>query len=191
MVLLATGVLALLVAAPGRRALAARIALEAYTQRIPDDGPHVVSYLLRVLGDRAPIHGDQLRQSVSERVSSYPGDTSGAEQLEHEMAAGRKHFIEGEYAKAAEQLARARQRVIAHQALIAVDQTLREPLHRATLFLAHALLRLGRRDRAVELISETVRSFPDRELSLVHHGPDLVRLYREVRRALQKSSRAN
>lgn len=166
---------------------ARRIVLQAYAERIPEDGVHYVSYLLRTLGDLAPLHGDALRSALEEQVSRDAGESSPVDDLREMVAAGRQQFIEGQYAAAAKTLERARQGLVERQALVAIDQTLREPLHRATLFLAHAYLRLGEKTQAAELVGEAMRSFPDRELSLVHHGPDLVGLYREVRAALGTS----
>lgn len=158
-----------------------RIAIQSYASKIPEEGPNYASYLLRTMGPQAPLHGDALRAFLESRMSRDPGVVTGADELRAAVTRGRLQFIEGEYAQAIRLLGDARHSMLQRQALMAADQTLRSQLHRATLFLAHAYLRLQDNAKAVSLVSEVVRSYPDRELSLVQHGPQLVDLYKRVR----------
>jgi hypothetical protein len=167
------------------------VLLHAYAERVPEEGLHYVNYLLRTLGDRAPRHGDPLRSAVETRVSRNPGTGIDVAKLRQQVDAGCQHFIEGEYEQSIQELSVARTKMLTQQAMMAVDQTLRDVLHRTTLFLAHAQLRAGNASEAATLVAETIRSFPDRSLSPVHHGPDLVRLFRQERRRLRQQERGS
>jgi hypothetical protein len=102
---------------------------------------------------------------------------------------GRRQFIEGEYKRAITQLDRARSLLLAKVALVASDQGLRDLLHKASLFLSHALLRDKQGERAAEVVSQVIRSFPDRDLSMVRYGPELVAFYKRVRREMDRQAR--
>lgn len=165
------------------------VALEVYAGAPPEDSRHYVDYLLRTMGKEAPLHGAELRQKIESNLSHSPGTSEPPRNIRHLVEDGRRLFIEGLFMDAAAQLEQARETLMNKVALVASDQTLRDALHTALLMLAHSYLRLKQPDRATEMISQVVRSFPDRDLSMVRYGPDLVSFYKKVRREMDRQPR--
>ena len=183
----ATGVLLLL--ALRASAWGDPIALESYAGAPPGDARYFVDYLLRSMGQQAPLHGARLRQRIEANLSRSPGTIEPPRNIKHLVEDGRRLFIEGQFMDAVAQLEQARETLMGTVALVASDQTLRDALYKSLMVLGHCYLRLKQPDRATEMVSQAVRSFPDRDLSMVRYGPDLVTFYKKVRRELDRQPR--
>jgi hypothetical protein len=167
------------------------ILLQSHAGEIPDDAGTYVAQLVRALGSDAPLHGAALGQKVEASLSGTAGSKSRPVGIQQQVEQGRKRFINGEFRQAIAKLEQARGQLMKKVALVASDQRLRDTLHKASLFLAHAYLRDKQGERATERISEVIRSFPDRDLSLVRYGPDLATFYRKVRQELTRQPRGS
>jgi hypothetical protein len=164
---------------------AGAILLQSYVGDPPEAARHYVSYLIRTLGVHAPRNGLALQREL-ERLSAFAGGAIPTREVRARVEEGRRQFIEGEFSSAIALLEEARRALQRHVAQLASDQRLRDTQHRALLVLAHAYLRTRQRALATDRIGEVIRSFPDRDLSLVQYGPELVKLYRDVRRELDR-----
>ncbi len=176
-------------AAPAPAQAEQTILLRSSVGAPPTDANYYIGFMLRLLGDEAPLHGPALRRRVEARLSRPAGTRGSTTDLRALVKDGRRLMIEGEFAQAAARLEQARVKILARTAEVASDQGLRRALHATLLLSAHASLRTGRAQRATELVSEVIRSFPDRELSLVKYSPDLVKFYKKVRRELDRQQR--
>jgi hypothetical protein len=190
-VLLAATLLALLLPALPRPAAAEGSASILLLSRAgtDEDVSHYVEFLLGTLGERAPLHGAALARQIESRLSAGPGPLERVD-LASTVARGRRLFLEGEFPAAIDTLESARRALRGRTALVAADPQLRDAMHSALLLLAHAHLRNDQRDKARSRIIEALRSFPDRDLSLVQHGPELAAFFREVRRELGRQRQA-
>lgn len=164
-----------------------RVILQAYSKQIPHSGPVYAKRVVDALASQAPLHGAALKRAIEARLSLDAGVLSSANDIRDQVKRGCDQFLEGEYSTAVRVLSQARDIMLASQALMAEDQTLRSELHRTTLFLAHAHLRLDEKARATELLGEVIRSFPDKEPSRAIYGPDLIAQYRHVRESMRRS----
>ncbi|MCC6749029.1 MAG: PEGA domain-containing protein [Deltaproteobacteria bacterium] len=183
-------VVSLLALAPRVRAQG-NLLLESHVGERPRQTRELVEYLTGQLGAESPVHGAALKQLLESRLSSDPGPLDASAQLKRLVDAGRRQFLEGEYQTAIVTLEQARLGQTRHTALLAGDQALRQPLYQTLMYLAHAYLRTGQNEKAVERVSEVVRSFPDRDLSVATFGPQVVKLYRQVRAELDRQRRTN
>lgn len=165
------------------------ILLESYAGDPPPEAGNYVSAVVGSMGDAAPLHGTALRQQIEVRLSATPGPPALPEQTKDLVKRGKADFIEGNFKQAIAKLERARTALLERPALLATDQGLRDSLHMALLYLGHAYLRTGEGEKATERVSEVIRSFPDKELSLVRYGPELVKFYRKVRREMLQQPR--
>jgi len=165
------------------------ILLESHAGKPSEDTRYFLDYLVRTMGKDAPLHGAALRKRIEDDLSRPAGSPERPKKIRHLVEDGRRLFIEGEFKAAVTQLERARQTLMGRVALVASDQTLRDALHKALMFMAHALLRLKQPDPATELVSQVIRSYPDRDLSMVRYGPELVSFYKKVRRELDRQPR--
>lgn len=182
--------LALLLLALSAPARAERpVMLHSFTGAPSEDARYFVDYVARGLGKDAPLHGDALRQRIEASLSRTAGSTEPPPRIKHLVEEGRRQFIEGEFDKAIAELERARELLMSKVAVVASDQTLRDALHKTLLVLAHALLRTKQGERATELVGQAIRSFPDRDLSMIRYGPDLVAFYKKVRREMDRQPR--
>lgn len=167
------------------------ILLQSHAGAIPDDARTYVAQLVRALGSDAPLHGAALGKKVEASLSDTAGSKTRPVGIRQLVEQGRKRFINGEFRQAIAKLEQARGQLTRKVALVASDQGLRDTLHKASLFLAHAYLRDKQGERATERISEVIRSFPDRDLSLARYGPDLATFYRKVRQELNRQPRGS
>jgi hypothetical protein len=169
------------------------ILLESYAGARPDQAVPYVRQLLASMGEAAPLHGPRLRQQIDSRLARGTGSGAEAARLRATVEEGGRLFIEGEFPTAIARLESARAGLLREVGGLAADPSLRSSLHRALLFLAHAYLRSQQPEKAAERIGEVVRSFPDRDLSLlqVQHGPDLVTLYRKVQAVMGRQGRGS
>jgi hypothetical protein len=182
--------LALLLLALSAPARAERpVMLHSFTGAPSEDARYFVDYVARGLGKDAPLHGEALRRRIEASLSRTAGSTEPPPRIKHLVEEGRRQFIEGEFDKAIEELERARGLLMSKVAVVASDQTLRDALHKTLLVLAHALLRTKQGERATELVGQAIRSFPDRDLSMIRYGPDLVAFYKKVRREMDRQPR--
>jgi hypothetical protein len=183
--------LVLLLAASSPALAGPPILLESYAGDQPEEATAYVEQLLATMVDKAPLSGQPLRALIESRLSRDAGSGPTAARLRAAVEDGGRLFIEGEFAAAIKQLEKARSALQREVFTLASDQSLRDALHRALLFLAHAYLRTRQGERAIERIGEVIRSFPDRDLSLVQvqYGPELVSLYRQVRGELDRQGR--
>lgn len=179
--------LLLLLGAPARAERP--ILLESHVGDPPQDTRFYVEFLARTMGPKALLAGKELARLVEQKLSLDPGKTGSSTELIQQVLDGRRQFIEGQFAEAISILQQARKRLLSSTALVASDQNLRNALHTALLYLANAHMRSGHEDRATEQVSEVIRSFPDRELSLVQYSPALVKFYKKVRRDLDRQQR--
>jgi len=180
---------ALAAAAPTDARADKLILLRSYAGAAPTDAEYYVDFMLRLLGRDAPLSGRALRRRVEDRLSSPAGVRASTVALRAQVKDGRRLMIEGAFKQAAEKLEQAKAQILARAAEVASDQGLRKDLHAAQLLLAHAYLRQGESQLATERVSEVIRSFPDRELSLVTYSPELVSFYKKVRRELDRQPR--
>ena len=167
------------------------ILLQSHAGAIPDDAKTYVAQFVRALGSDAPLHGAALGKKIEASLSGTAGSKTRPVGIQQLVEQGRKRFINGEFRQAIAKLEQARGQLTKKVALVASDQGLRDTLHKASLFLAHAYLRDKQGERATERISEVIRSFPDRDLSLARYGPDLATFYRKVRQELNRQPRGS
>lgn len=150
------------------------------------DVSRYVEALVGAMGERQPIYGEDLRRALHAQLSISPGPLRGDMTVNARVEKGRREFLEGNYGAAIELLEEAREVLLSSTAAVAADQTLRDTLHRALLWLAHAYLREKKVDQATERVSEAIRSFADREPSLTQYSPELVNFYKQVRREMRR-----
>lgn len=183
--------LVLPVATPSLAIAGPAILLESYAGDRPEEAAPYLGQLLAALAGKAPLNGAPLRELIESRLSRDAGSGLAAARMRTAVEEGGRLFIEGEFAAAIKQLEKARVELQKEVFTLASDQSLRDALHRALLFLAHAYLRTRQGERAIERIGEVIRSFPDRDLSVVQvqYGPELVSLYRQVRGELDRQGR--
>lgn len=167
------------------------ILLQSHSGTPPEDGQYFVDYLIRTFGDEAPSYGNELKALIEKQLSRAAGTPEPPKKMRLQVEEGRRQFIEGEFKEAIRLLEQVRGQLLAQVALVASDQGLRDAMYRALLFLAHAYLRDQQGQPATARVSEAIRSFPDRDLSLVRFGPDLVAFYKKVRRDLDRQQRGS
>lgn len=172
-------------ATPARRAL-----IRSDVGAPPPDARRVIDALIAKLAPAAQLYGAALGQALEAKLTADAGPLDEADRWRKEIAAGRSRFIEGDYPGAIAQLEQARKALWRRQALLARHQGLREPLHQALLYLAHAYLRTQKNARALEVVGEAVRSFPDHHPALRKYAPELVQLYKRVSRDLSQQRKA-
>ena len=165
------------------------ILLESHAAERPDYAARFVDAMVASMGEDAPLHGPALARRVESQLSATPGPPEPGEDPKALVQRGRSQFIEGKFAEAITTLERARSAMLERPALLATNQPLRDALNMALLYLGHACLRTDRGEEATERVGEVVRSFPDKELSLARYGPELVKLYRRVRREMNQQPR--
>ena len=156
-----------------------------------EDNQYYVDHLVRAMGPEHVMPAAKLSQRVRERMSRPAGARTSAQAYKLMVRTGRRRFIEGDYAAALTSLERAREVALRHAGQFASDQGLRGAYYRALMFAGHAFLRSGKGDLATERIGEAIRSFPDKDLSLVQFGPELARFYRKVRREMSQRPRGS
>jgi len=177
-------------AAPATPARAGEpILLQSHAGEASRDADFYVSQLVRMLERDAPQSGEPLRKRIEANHSSSAGSSIKPAGIGQRVEDGRKLFISGEFNQAIARLEQARAQLTQQVALVASDQGLQDTLHKALLFLAHAYLRGKQGEKATERISEVIRSFPDRDLSMARYGPDLATFYRKVRQDLSRQPR--
>ena len=178
------------VRAAADKAVGTPVVLESHVSQRPADAGPFIATIVRTLGK--PVrHGQALRDEVERRMSRPAGSAASLQEIRAAVKEGRRQLIEGNFAAAITVLKRARERLMQQTAAVAADQTLRDTLHKTLLFLTHAHLRAGQGQLATERVSEVIRSFPDRDLSLVKHGPDLASFYRKVRQEMDRQGRGS
>ncbi|MBW2734157.1 MAG: PEGA domain-containing protein, partial [Deltaproteobacteria bacterium] len=156
----------------------------------PAEAQKIVNALVAKLTLSTQLHGEALGKALETKLTADAGPVNEADHWRKEIALGRSRFIEGNYPGAIAKLEEARQALWQRQALMARNQGLREPLHQALLFLAHTYLRTQKNARAIEIIGEAVRSFPDHHPALAKYAPELVQLYKRVSRDLNQKRKA-
>lgn len=153
-----------------------------------EDAQYYIDYMMRAFGDqRRLLHGAALLNKIAMNVSSSPGPRSDDKKLRAQIDDGRRNFYQGEFETAVKILEDGRRQLLERIAMMSIDQSLREMMHRDLLFLAHSYFRLKKMERAREIVQEAIRSFPDRDLSLRQYAPELVQFYTEVRRAMDQN----
>jgi len=188
--ILLVAVYAVVIAASIARADTRRpILLESHVGPPPKDARYFIDYMVRTMGADAPLAGEELRRRIENSLSRTAGSPERPKNIRHLVEDGRRLFIEGEFLSAVAQLEQAHETLMSKVALVASDQTLRDALHKALLVTAHSYLRLKQPDRATELVSQVIRSYPDRDLSMVQYSPELVGFYKKVRRELDRQPR--
>jgi hypothetical protein len=165
------------------------ILLQSHAGDPPEDAEYYVSQLVRSMEEEAPVHGEALKRTIETHHSLPAGTQVPPKGIQQMVAEGRKLFIQGKFTQAIAKLEAARGLLLKEVAQVASNQTLRDALHQALLYLAHAYLRGKQGEKATERVSEVVRSFPDRDLSLARYGPDLASFYRKVRQELIRQPR--
>ena len=163
--------------------------LQSYVHRPSQEQHKHLDLLKHNLGHRA-LEETRLRAVVESRLSR-PGGTSGrpARAIQKQVKDGRRQFVDGNFRRAIQLLESARGDLLASEARVASNQDLRNSLHMALMMLAHSYLRMREIQKATTMISEVIRSFPDRDLSLITYSPELVQFYKKVRLQLRKLQR--
>ena len=145
----------------------------------------------RILGQHRALMGAALSKAMEARVSRPPGTLSGTDDaITRQVNSGRRAFVDGDFQRAVKLLEPARRALMNAEGRLSSNQSLRGALHTALLMLGHTYLRLKKPERATEAVSEAIRSFPDRDLSLVKYAPELVQFYKKVRLQLRRQDRA-
>lgn len=190
--LLATATLLGALAAPGlaRAEGADSLLVVSRVGKLSASERAIVDQLIAAFGAKAPRHGEALRAAISKDVSRHAGGLGDANALTKAIDGGRSQFIKGNYAEAIKGLAVAVRKLGRRDALLAADGQLRGPHQRGLLYLAHAYLRNKQSNRAVSVITEAIRLFPNTHPPLASYGPDLVELYRQTATALRRQPRA-
>ncbi len=138
------------------------------------------------------LKGEALMDAVESKVSR-PSRSSGrpAQELLKQVMSGRRQFVDGNFKQAVRSLEAARVDLLASEARLASNQDLRKSLYMALMMLGHCHLRMKEPGKARAMIEEVIRSFPEREPSRVSFAPELVQLFKKVRRQLRKQQRAS
>jgi hypothetical protein len=154
-----------------------------------DDARNYAAYVARGLGPAAPLFGERLARTLSDEHSLDPGRLEWPTNLKARVADARTQFLEGQYVDAIAALEALREEISSVPALVASQAGVRDLAFEVQLHLAYAYLRADQKENAHALVGELLRSFPDREISLARHGPELARFIRSVRQAMQKGTR--
>jgi len=176
--------------APAAADAAERILLVSVVDKLSTADQRQLRQLIAAFGAQTPRHGPELAAAIERAISVDPGSMDAALHQTKLIDSGRREFLEGNYRKAIIALSAALKNLSLRDALLARNQQLRTPLHEALLYLAHAHLREKENNRAVAVLTDTIRIFPDHHPALAKYGPDLVQLYRKVTRELSKQQRA-
>jgi hypothetical protein len=144
--------------------------------------------LVRSLGAQV-LAGEPLRRQIEEKISLPAGPAVLPRNVRTLVEEGSRQFIDGQFDSAIKILEDARALLVVRVGLVSSDQGLRDSLYKALLFLGHAYLRTHKDELALERVSEVIRSFPERDLSLARFGPELVTFYKKVRRQLDAQQR--
>ena len=163
------------------------VVLESYGGIRSADADRLLAPLLVELGERGFVtRMAGLGTRIEARVSGPGGPMTDGDRGEVEklVEEGFARWLEGEFAPAVDELARAVERYHQSPATLAQDQARRDQVLRALVGIAMAQKRLGQGDAAQRAMAELVRSFPDREVSRAEFGPEAQALYREVKREL-------
>jgi hypothetical protein len=174
---------------PAAATAAPAILLLSHAADEAGDARDYAEFLARSLGEKAPVHGAALRRRVESRLSLSAGPRTLTADIRGRVDRGRRLFIEGEFTRAIAELEGVRDTLLGATGLLTADASLRDALYQTLLVQAHAHHRAGDRDRATDLIAEAVRSFPEREISVAQHGPELAKLYGGVRREMARHAR--
>lgn len=150
----------------------------------------LVDDIVAALGDQAPAHGSTLQVAIERSISFDAGPVDEPTKPLALIKSGRSAFLQGNYRQAILALSSATRQLAVCDALLARDQQLRGPLQEALFYLAHAHLRANETTKAVAVVTEAIRSFPDNNPNVSKFAPDLVQLYRRVSLELKRQSHA-
>lgn len=150
----------------------------------------LVDDVITALGDQAPANGSTLQVAIERAISFDAGSVDEPVKPLALIKSGRSAFLQGNYQQAILALSSATRQLSVRDALLARDQQLRGPLQEALFYLAHAHLRANETTKAVAVVTEAIRSFPDNNPNVSKFAPDLVQLYRRVSLELKRQSHA-
>ncbi|MCC6998228.1 MAG: hypothetical protein IT370_26670 [Deltaproteobacteria bacterium] len=140
--------------------------------------------LLRRLTTRGFMTPERVAAALAER--SAPGDSLNLAQLDATTKAiesGYSSFLRGDFEVARQALSQAIADLLRKPATVARQQPLRDTLLRAYMGLALSHSRLGDSARAEAVMTEFLRSMPDREISRATYGPEPIELAKRIRAA--------
>ena len=183
-------VVAMLVASPGWAGDGKPILIRSHAGKPDSASSKHLDAFARALGSRA-LMGPALSEAIEARLSRSPGTLNGGDSaVIKQVQTGRRAFIDGDFQRAVKLLEPARKALMTAEGRLASNQSLRGSLHTALLMLGHTYLRLKQPEKATEAVSEAIRSFPDRDLSLVNYAPELVKFYKKVRLQVRRQKSA-
>jgi hypothetical protein len=181
-------VVVVVVVALGAESRAGGIVLEAYTQDRPADASRVISPILDELASRGFSAGDTLARAYEAKVSRLAQTPSGLRpDFSTQIDAGFKAWVAGKFDEAIRVLAPVIEDAHANAAVIAREQSLREPLFKGLIALALAQQRTGDPGAARATVAEVLRSYPETVLSRAMYGAEAYELFEQVRREVNAS----
>jgi hypothetical protein len=164
-------------------ARAGGIVLESYTGERSADAGRFVSPILDELATRGFTGGDTLARTYVAKVSRAGATARGlSPDFSAQIDAGFKAWVSGRFDDAIRVLAPAIDDAHANAAVIARDQSLREPLLKALIVLALAQQRTGDPGAARATFAEILRAYPETVLSRAMYGAEAYDQFEQVRR---------
>lgn len=156
--------------------------LESWVEDRPDDADRLLAPFESA---SAFTQGPALAATIEDQLSQ-PGaaDRDATAQAMALADRGYESWLEGEFTEATESLQKALDLMHASPALFATRADERPLLYKTLVGLAGAHQRLGQTDRAVAVMAELVRSFPDTPFNRALFPPDVFELYRRVKQDL-------
>lgn len=157
--------------------------LESWVEARPAEADRLLAPFAGGLTRGGFVHGADLGAAIDARLS-VPGSIGREQTAEAKALAdeGYDLWLEGEFAEATARLQRAVELMHANPALFATRADERPLLYKTLVGLAVSHQRMGQTDRAVAVMAELVRSFPDTPFNRAMFPPDAHELYRRVKK---------
>jgi len=178
----------LAVALPAAAHAGGPIALEIGTGPRSADGDEVLRPVFDELRRRGFRVGAALASEVERTASRGAGQLSVSQSLEAErwVRTAYEGLVEGEYLKAANAAEHALAMYAIAPGQLAREPAMRDQQYRALIIAARAYEVLGRAEDSFRHMSDAIRRFPDRHVSVAEFDPRVNALFRRVKAELTK-----
>jgi hypothetical protein len=159
------------------------ILVESHAAPRPPQADEFLEAVLEGLGGPRPMHGAELHEIVSERLSRFAGmvDYPLISDVRAAVIDAQEDVAHARFAEAVARVERLRTLVAQQAAAVAADPSVRKALFIGTLALLKSLVRLRRQGEAESLAVELARSFPDFHVTEREHGPEVAEFLARVR----------
>ncbi len=162
------------------------ILLESYGGERPQDADELVAPIRAELGSRQYSTGNALAERIATHLSE-PATVLPALKLEEAarfIKSGYQQHLGGSWQLAITDLSRGIDLLLSAPVSMVREQERRDQLFDGLVALARSHKRAGNDRDAKRVMSELLRTFPDRELSRAKYPPDVHEYYRAVQRML-------